>query len=68
MNAARLISLALFVGGILLIIFGINAADSLSSDVYNFFTGNPTDEAIWMLIGGVVLVAVGSFGTLRGSH
>lgn len=68
MNAARLISLALFVGGILLIIFGINAAESFSSDVSNFFTGNPTDEAIWMLIGGVVLVAVGSFGTLRGSH
>lgn len=68
MNAARLISLALFVGGIVLIIFGINAADSFSSDVSNFFTGNPTDEAIWMLIGGVVLLAVGSFGTLRGSH
>lgn len=60
-----MISLALFVGGILLIIFGINAADSFSSDISNFFTGNPTDEAVWMLIGGVVLVAIGSFGMLR---
>ncbi|MCC5789578.1 MAG: DUF3185 family protein [Opitutales bacterium] len=58
-----IISLALIVGGVVLIIFGISAADSFSSDVSNFFTGSPTDKAIWMLIGGIVLVALGLGGT-----
>ncbi len=62
----RGISLALLVGGILLLIFGVSAADSLSSDLSNFFTGSPTDKAVWMLIGGAVLSVVGLVGLLRG--
>ena len=65
MNKA--VSIALLVGGAILIIFGISAADSFSSDVSRFFTGSPTDKAIWMLIGGIVAVIVGLMGTLRGS-
>jgi hypothetical protein len=63
----KLVSLALLVGGIVLIIFGISAADSFSSDVSRFFTGSPTDKAMWMLIGGIVAAVVGLLGTLRGS-
>jgi hypothetical protein len=62
----KAVSLALLVGGVLLIIFGIMAATSLSSDISRFFTGSPTDKAIWMLIGGVVASAVGVVGLLRG--
>ena len=36
------IALALLSGGILLIIFGINATESFNSEVSRFFTGNPT--------------------------
>jgi divalent metal cation (Fe/Co/Zn/Cd) transporter len=64
MNKA--VSLALLAGGILLIIFGVSAAQSFSSDISRFFTGSPTDKAIWMLIGGVVLSIVGVVGLLRG--
>ena len=64
MNKA--VSLALLAGGILLLIFGISAARSFSSDISRFFTGAPTDKAIWMLIGGVVLAIVGVVGLLRG--
>lgn len=64
MNKAA--SLALLAGGILLIIFGVSAAQSLSSDISRFFTGSPTNKAIWMLIGGVVLSIVGVMGLLRG--
>ena len=64
MNKA--VSLALFAGGILLIIFGVSAAGSFSSDISRFFTGAPTDKAIWMLIGGVVLSIIGVVGLLRG--
>jgi Protein of unknown function (DUF3185) len=63
----KIISLALLVGGVVLIIFGINATNSFSSDLSRFFTGSPTDKAIWMLIGGIVASIVGLIGALRGS-
>lgn len=65
MNKA--LSLALVAGGILLIVLGLNASNSLSSDVSRFFTGSPTDKAIWMMVGGVVAAVAGMFGLVRGS-
>jgi hypothetical protein len=62
----RAVSLALLAGGILLIIFGIMASTSFTSDISRFFTGSPTDKAIWMLVGGVVASVVGAVGLLRG--
>ena len=64
----KLIFLALLAGGIALIIFGVNASNSLSSDVSRFFTGSPTDKAIWMIVGGVVAVVAGIFGFIRGGR
>ena len=63
----KLISLALLVGGIVLIIVGVNATNSFSSDVSRFFTGSPTDKAVWMLLGGIVAAVVGLAGMARGS-
>lgn len=63
----KIVSLALLVGGIVLMIVGINATNSFSSDVSRFFTGSPTDKAVWMLIGGIVAAVIGLAGTLRGS-
>lgn len=63
----KIISLALLAGGVVLMIIGINAMNSFSSDVSRFFTGSPTDKAVWMLIGGIVAVVIGLVGTLRGS-
>jgi putative Mn2+ efflux pump MntP len=63
----KVISLALLLGGIVLCILGIQAMNSFSSDVSRFFTGSPTDKAVWMLIGGVVLAGIGLSGTLRKS-
>ena len=63
----KILSLALLVGGVVLMIIGITATNSFSSDVSRFFTGSPTDKAIWMLIGGIVATAVGLTMTLRGS-
>jgi uncharacterized membrane protein YidH (DUF202 family) len=55
----KLISLALVAGGIVLIVMGVNATNSFSSDVSRFFTGSPTDKAVWMIIGGVVASLAG---------
>jgi uncharacterized membrane protein YidH (DUF202 family) len=63
----KIVSLALLVGGVVLIVIGINATNSFSSDVSRFFTGSPTDKAIWMLIGGIIAAIIGLMGMLRGS-
>ena len=41
-----LVALAQLAGGILLIIFGVSAAQSFSSDISRFFTGSPTDKVV----------------------
>jgi hypothetical protein len=64
MNKA--VSIALLAGGIVLIVLGVNATKSFSSDVSRFFTGSPTDKAVWMLIGGIVATCIGLYGTSRG--
>lgn len=60
-----IISIILLIAGIVLIVFGISAMDSFSSDVSNFFTGSPTDKAVWLMVGGVVLSIAGLYGVVR---
>jgi hypothetical protein len=62
------ISLALLVIGVILLVMGFNASDSLSSQISEFFSGSPTDKAIWLLIGGAAATIVGGFGLLRSSR
>ena len=58
----KIVSLALIVVGVVLIVFGVIAMDSFSSDVSRFFTGTPTDKSVWMLIAGIVTAVVGLSG------
>ena len=61
------LSIALLATGIVLIIYGIGASNSLGSDLSRFFTGSPTDKTIWLLLGGIVAAVIGATGLLRGS-
>ena len=56
------IALAILVGGIVLMIYGVNASHSFSSDVSRLFTGNPTDRSMWFLVSGAVLIVAGGSG------
>lgn len=58
-------SVAFLVVGIILLVFGFSAYHSASSDVSRFFTGAPTDKALWFLIGGFVVGIVGFLGLAR---
>jgi len=60
------ISVALLIVGVLLVVWGVSAFDSASSDVSQVLTGSPTNKAIWLLVGGVIASVVGLFGVLRG--
>jgi len=61
-------STALLVGGLALILFGINASKSLGSDISRLFTGNPTDKTIWFLVGGIVIGVIGLVGLVRNTR
>ena len=63
----KIISLSLLVGGIILISSGVTASESIGSDFSRFFTGNPTDKTMWLLIGGTVASIAGAVGLLRGT-
>ena len=63
----KAMSVALLAVGVLLLIWGVSALDSFGSDVSRFFTGSPTDKAVWLMIGGVGAAVLGLFGLLRGA-
>ena len=63
----KMFAIVLLVGGVVLMILGVQATNSFSSDVSRFFTGSPTDKAIWMLIGGLIAAVMGLAMMLRSS-
>jgi hypothetical protein len=64
----RAISLALFIGGIVLIAYGISASNSFSSGISRAFIGAPTEKTTWLLICGGAAAIVGHAGMIRGSR
>jgi len=60
----RFLGIALFIVGIILLAFGISASESVGSDFSRFFTGKPTDKAIWLMLGGIVSLVLGVGGML----
>lgn len=65
MNKA--IGVALVVVGIILIVYGFQASDSVSSNVSRAFTGAPTDKTLWFLLGGSATAIIGAVMTFRPS-
>lgn len=64
----NVVGILLLAVGVALLIFGFNASHSFSSDVSRFFTGNPTDKSMWLLIGGAAAVVVGLVIAIRGTR
>jgi hypothetical protein len=62
------ISIALVVAGVILAIYGANSSNSIGSGFSRFFTGAPTDKALWLMIGGGVAFAIGIAGFFRSSN
>jgi len=59
MQPQRIIGLILLVGGIVLLVMGLRAMDSFSSQFSEFFTGSPNDKAVWLTLGGVAAIIAG---------
>lgn len=63
----KAVSLAVLAGGVVLLVLGINASNSFGSDVSRFFTGSPSDRAVWMITAGVAMTIGGIAGFAFGS-
>ena len=64
----RAIGFAFLAGGVVLLILGIQAANTFSSNVWRFFTGSPTNQSVWMIVLGAILVLVGMVLSLGGGR
>lgn len=49
--------------GVVVLVYAVMSMDSFASDISEALTGSPTDKAMWLLIGGVVLTIVGAIFT-----
>ncbi|MEX3930302.1 DUF3185 family protein [Paraburkholderia phymatum] len=58
----KAISLALIVGGIVLLYFGGQSFHSFSNDVSRVFTGAPTNKTIFLIAGGIIATLAGLIG------
>ncbi|MBA3699882.1 MAG: DUF3185 family protein [Planctomycetes bacterium] len=64
------IPLGLIIGliGVVLFVFGVAASESVGSSFSKFFTGEPSDRSIWLMLGGIVAIIVGAGIGWRGSR
>ncbi len=60
----RILGIVLLVVGIVLIFWGINASESLNSELSEFFTDSPSNKAIWLLVLGIASALLGLFFSL----
>jgi len=64
----RNLPIAVLIVGIVLLVFGLNAQDSLVSATKEAVTGTPTDKSMGLIICGIIGIIIGGLGTMfRGS-
>jgi uncharacterized membrane protein YidH (DUF202 family) len=63
MSKNKLIGFVLLAVGIVLLVMGYNAAQSVGSQFKQAFSGSMTDKAMLFYLGGAVVTAVGAYMT-----
>jgi hypothetical protein len=66
MSPQRIVGMILLVVGVGLLLFGLNAADSLTEEVSESLTGRYTDTTTWYILGGLAMALVGGALALVG--
>jgi hypothetical protein len=61
----KFVWVGLLVAGVVFLVLGFQAMNSLESDVNRVFRGTPTDKSVWMLVGGGLCALVGLGGLLK---
>jgi hypothetical protein len=57
----KIIGILCVIGGVLLLVWGHNLAQSIGGQLQNIFVGSPGDKAMHLYIGGAVLGLFGVF-------
>lgn len=57
-------SLAALIAGVVLVIFGFSASDSISSHISQAVTGAPSDKSLLLIVLGVLFLLYGGVGTI----
>ena len=65
MQPQRIFGVLLLVTGVVLLVMGIRATDSFASQFSKFFTSSPTDQAVWLTLGGALAILIGAAAALR---
>lgn len=66
MNTQRMVGIALLVVGVILLIVGLNASDSMADQISKTFTGKWTDNTAWYVYGGLGMAVVGLLVVVMG--
>lgn len=66
MNPQRMLGIVLLVAGVILLLFGLNATESVTETVSEGLTGKYTDKTTWYIIGGLASALIGGSMTLFG--
>ena len=59
---SRLFSVVLLVAGIVFLVYGLDATNSVSSSVSQAVSGTPTNKSIWLIVVGVIGILSGGCG------
>lgn len=59
MSIQRIFGIVLLVGGVVLLIVGMNASHSAADQISNTFTGKFTKDTAWYIFGGGAAALVG---------
>ena len=57
----KIIGILFVIGGVLLLVWGHNLAQSIGGQLQNIFVGSPGDKTMHLYIGGTVLGLLGVF-------
>jgi hypothetical protein len=66
MSTQRICGIVLLVGGVVLLIVGMNASHSAADQISNTFTGRFTHETAWYIFGGGAAALFGLLMVLVG--
>ena len=66
MSVNRIIGLVLIAVGVVLLVFGYNASQSVGERLVEGFTGRFTDQTMWFIIGGIAAIVGGAALSLWG--
>lgn len=61
----KIVSVVLFVAGLLLLYFGYDEYHSFGSELDQAFGGSGSDQAIWMIVVGAAAAVGGLVGLMR---